>query len=354
MPCIRTISDYLRCRASRVWDLQEDALRHKLWLQEETLTERLLLRMAKDAEKHGFCVTMFNKRQEGGYKQKGGHGADWQWEWFLRTENCEKRAGLLLRIQAKRLLDNQKGGEYDIFDSKEPGSRQIDKLISNAKNKEHEQECKMPVYLFYNHGQVAGNKYFDSNSEYFGGDKNSKHQEQSFWGCAIASAHFVKKKKQNKLSEVIKGMVPWHCLVSKPGQFELGALVDSETVSLIEKIREKILPSDERTGLLQFQYQNRGFSPFNELTAFQNQFLSQELTNLQKLINLEKLTLSSRPKWSEYLDFQNGTVGKSLSSGKNEGPLQDYLRKHELAGVAELNFSNFQPQDEENPESIKG
>lgn len=64
---------YLRQRAASVWNHQSHAFDHGLALQEETLTEMLLLRMAQDHAKHGLSVKMFSKAEE------SVNGADWEW-----------------------------------------------------------------------------------------------------------------------------------------------------------------------------------------------------------------------------------------------------------------------------------
>ena len=58
------LRDYLRQRAAWVWNQQGHAFDHGLALQEETLTEMLLLRMARDHAKHGLTITMFTKAEE--------------------------------------------------------------------------------------------------------------------------------------------------------------------------------------------------------------------------------------------------------------------------------------------------
>ncbi|MFN4153498.1 MAG: hypothetical protein ACK4HF_02495 [Paracoccaceae bacterium] len=64
--------DYLRRRAAWVWNEQSHAFDHGLSLQEETLTEMLLLRMARDHETNGLTVKMFSKPEE------AINGADWE------------------------------------------------------------------------------------------------------------------------------------------------------------------------------------------------------------------------------------------------------------------------------------
>ena len=93
------IQPYLRDVASWVWHEQGAARHHGLKLQEETITETLLLRMARECQHLGLRVRMFNRIEEGGRKKttRVGNGADW--EWYVTTDYC--RVGF--RVQAKVL-----------------------------------------------------------------------------------------------------------------------------------------------------------------------------------------------------------------------------------------------------------
>lgn len=182
------LRNYLRQRAGWVWREQARAFSHGLSLQEETLTEMLLLRMAQDHAAHGLSVTMFNKHVE------GINGADW--EWIIRTPACE----ISLRVQAKRLFHANTGKEYGGLD---PKSSQVDKLIKQAGS------C-IPVYVFYNHEYGINSALLDQGAE-------PPYRGRSFWGCAIAGAHAVKKANSNSLKDIKKIMKPWHHLVSAQG-----------------------------------------------------------------------------------------------------------------------------------------
>jgi hypothetical protein len=157
-------------------------------LQEETLTEMLLLRMARDQAKHGLKVTMFNKTEE------GINGADW--EWIVRTSFCE----MGLRIQAKRMYHKDKLQDYGGLD---PNLLQAGKLINNA-------GTSIPLYVFFNHDQGKNSKLLH------GGDE-SPYRGRSYWGCSIACAKKVKVEKSNKLIDLKKHMKPWHHLLTKSG-----------------------------------------------------------------------------------------------------------------------------------------
>ncbi len=183
-----SIRDYLRQRAGWVWNEQGHAFRRGLGLQEETLTEMLLLRMAKDQARYGLHVRMFTKPEE------KLNGADW--EWFIRTTSCS----LGLRVQAKRLYNRATKKDYGGLD---PTSGQVDKLIAMA-GRNH------PVYVFFNHDHGMNSASFRSGGE-------PGYRGRSFWGCTVANAHKVKAAKSNSLKKLRPVMKPWHHLVQPSG-----------------------------------------------------------------------------------------------------------------------------------------
>lgn len=181
---------YLRLLAGRIWHDQDDAFHHGLTLQEETLTETLLLKMAKDFSPLGLEVLMFNKGQE------GKNGADW--EWFFDGPECS----VGFRIQAKVLMRGEGSpGKYAQL-GKPAGQTQ--KLIDEAKK-----SGLNPIYIFYNHRWVQDHHLFGPSvqPDWFG---------RSCWGCSVATADFVqgirgpKPSGGRSLATVIKGSRPWH------------------------------------------------------------------------------------------------------------------------------------------------
>lgn len=192
MPAAITLRDYLRRRAAWVWNEQGHAFKHGLALQEETITELLLLRMARDHGKHGLNVTMFTKADE------AKNGADW--EWVVRTPNCE----VGLRIQAKRLYHRSKSSDYGGLD---PSSPQADKLIKRAGS-------RIPLYVFFNHDHGTRSKLLNGGGEY-------PYRGRSYWGCSIACAKKVKATHSNKLADLKKHMKPWHRLLTPSGKCNL-------------------------------------------------------------------------------------------------------------------------------------
>jgi hypothetical protein len=182
------IRDYLSRRARWIWEIQSRAFRHGLSLQEETLTEILLLRMADERAAHGLTVTLFNKQAE------AVNGADW--EWIIQTPDCE----IGLRVQAKRLYKHGTGQDYGGL---KPGSPQVDKLIDQAGS-------FIPVYVFYNHGHGTSSSLLKAEGKHL-------HRHRYFWGCSVASAHAVKAVNSNRLKDLLKVMKPWHHLVTETG-----------------------------------------------------------------------------------------------------------------------------------------
>lgn len=243
MAVVSGLRDYLRHRAGWVWREQARAFSHGLSLQEETLTEMLLLRMAHDHASHGLTVTMFNKYQE------GLNGADW--EWIIRTPSCE----IGLRVQAKRLFHSATGKEYGGLD---PKSSQVDKLIKQAGS-------SIPVYVFYNHELGTNSALLKEGGE-------APYRGRSFWGCAVAGAHAVKKANSNSLKVLQKIIKPWHHLVTDKGACGVAAalgvspdyLKDTMPASrreLVERIRDtdfmlKYLADHELAGAAVIDFQD--------------------------------------------------------------------------------------------------
>jgi hypothetical protein len=182
---------YMRQLAGHVWNEQAAAHSYGLSLQEETLTEFLLLEMARTLSPLGLRVDMFNKRREGGVKKDGviAEGADWEW-YIDYGSNC----GAMFRVQAKKLYRSPNAiGQYGGF---KPNDKQIDDLIHRAVGGN-------PIYVFYNHPDVLDHALFGSTRQpdFFG---------RSCWGCSVTTAKFMKHAPDNKLATIKKGSVPWH------------------------------------------------------------------------------------------------------------------------------------------------
>lgn len=221
----------LRSLARWVWEIQGEACsgRYKntgLVIHEETITEMLLLRCVRVARgrqpgggKRGripsfgvasflsrrgrssftaFDVKMFSKAEEGGRKEKGGNGADW--EWLFKVGDCE----FGFRVQAKRLYKNS---GYDGFGG---NNKQNNDLIAQAQT-----SGLIPVYVFYNHG-------FGRDSHLFGGGSfiGGYSRRRSDWGCSVAHAECVRnvhthnkannKGRKGQVADIFPHMLPWN------------------------------------------------------------------------------------------------------------------------------------------------
>ena len=227
---------YMRQLAGWVWNEQAAAHSFKLSLQEETITEILLLEMARTLSPLGLQVRMFSKRQEGGVTKKTetslpdgsivvvekvvvpAEGADW--EWFVNgIGGCMAS----FRVQAKKLYRDipEDSGRYRGF---KPSGKQIQDLIVRASAVNSN-----PIYVFYNHPNILDNNLFGASRQpdYFGRD---------CWGCSVTTAQFMKHATSNKMSAIQPGTVPWHRFFGigapcRPAKImkEIGKLLPSDT-----------------------------------------------------------------------------------------------------------------------------
>lgn len=180
-PRANSIRPYLRRLAGWTWNRQNDAKAHGLSLQEETLTEILLLQIANDWAGQGVRAKLFTRAQE------AVNGADW--EWFFQGRDC----AIGYRVQAKRLYASGRyQGEYGGHD---PAGSQSSKLIGQAASR-----GMYPIYIFYNH----------SSSSAFTQTHPGNFRKPSYWGCSFASAQSVKKANSRSPKVLIKHMRPWH------------------------------------------------------------------------------------------------------------------------------------------------
>lgn len=186
---VKPLRVYLRSLSGWAWNKQGHAYRYGrgLCLQEETITEMLLLRLALDSKRYGIRVRMYNKRQEKKI------GADW--DWVIKTNHCRHR----LRVQAKRLYHSSTGADYGGLSLR---NSQHSRLISRARKKR-----RTPVYVFYNHD-------FGLRSHLFTPQASSEFRGRSHWGCGISHAKHV---QSNSLVDLISNMKPWHDLICVNG-----------------------------------------------------------------------------------------------------------------------------------------
>ncbi len=178
---MKALRDAMRREAGRIWREKARAARLGLFLNEETITESILLNLATAFHGRGLSVRLFTKAAE---KR---NGADWE---FLFIQGAETVG---LRVQAKRLFPS---GAYN---SLKPGGHQISTLIKKATN------C-FPVYVFYNDAPA----YPLTVSPFCA---CSKYRAPSYLGCTLAPAEAIGRVSSNSAS-ALKGMaIPWHCLL---------------------------------------------------------------------------------------------------------------------------------------------
>jgi len=208
------IRPYLRALSGWAWNRQNDAKTHGLSLQEETLTEMLLLRIAKDCKSLGLQVKMFTRHEE---KR---NGADW--EWFVKGQRCS----IGYRIQAKRLYHaGPLRGQYGGHDPKGP---QTAKLIKDAGTN------NIPIYIFYNH----------SSTTVFGGRRSRGFRGPSYWGCSYASASSVKAANSRKPSDLVTHMHPWHELFNHCILAQKKAAETAASANILRADGREAIPSD--------------------------------------------------------------------------------------------------------------
>lgn len=137
----KKICKYIKDTSRYIWSKIEDSKAVDVKIQEETVTETILINIAKDLYPYTKIKT-FHKNEE------GINGADW--EWYIRIKEGEDTEGLWLGmiVQAKILNDNAKNPSYDSLWKIDDKTKkyQFEKLLNTAYEKE-----LLPIYCFYNH-----------------------------------------------------------------------------------------------------------------------------------------------------------------------------------------------------------
>jgi hypothetical protein len=166
---------------------------HGVKLQEETITEDLLLDIA--IRLPAMAVQTFTHHQE------SRNGADWQWEWWF-----EGRQWFGLRVQAKllkRLSASRLG--YDLgYLSGSNGNRQVDLLIDEAKK-----SAAHAAYVLYNGP--------DLDLSQFSWQCDRLPSSEAFFGVSLLPATVARDLvDKNTVDVAAVGAVsrPWSCLVS--------------------------------------------------------------------------------------------------------------------------------------------
>lgn len=208
--------------ASRVWHVIPDAYHRGLHYGEETITDEILLRLARRHPSEVW-IKPSTKWEEGKLT-----GADWEW-WI-----GQKKWWFRMRVQAKRI--RQPAFTYPELLRKHPrgATRQINRLIrAAAASKQY------PLYCFYNHVP-------DPPSHANGcGRKPLTHH---FWGCTIADAYAVREllwKGAKSFQDLYHIMLPWSCLVCCPN----GNLLADKAFRVAQILREHANPKKVDAGL---------------------------------------------------------------------------------------------------------
>jgi hypothetical protein len=176
---MKPLRDAIRREAGRVWREKAQAEGLGLFVNEESITETMLLNLATTFQGSGLFVRPFSKAQE---KR---NGADWEL-WFIQGANA-----VGLRVQAKRLFPSGK------YDSLKPTGSQIATLIKRAG------KC-FPVYVFYNDPSTYRHLLPICAC---GG-----YRAPSYRGCTLSPAARVALAANNSASSIQAISVPWHCM----------------------------------------------------------------------------------------------------------------------------------------------
>ncbi len=177
---MKELRDAMRREAGWVWRAMARAASLGVFLNEETITETVLFRLAEAAQGRGFLVFPFTKPEE------TKNGADWEF-WFAFGP---KLVGL--RVQAKRLY---RSGRYDKL---EPTGKQIDHLIARA-------GICVPIFVFYNDA--------DNSSHLCKECECPDYRSPTYHGCVVALAEEVRKTASNDPRQMSDFTIPWHCML---------------------------------------------------------------------------------------------------------------------------------------------
>lgn len=185
--------------AQGVWQRRGAAKSARMFFNEETITETMLLDLSQSYPGQ-VTIIQYNKYEE------GKTGADWAWT-FLSSDGKENQPML---VQAKRLdnADNDYLGLDRTIGGKPGNDLQIDTLIATAK------KLGIPaVYAFYNH--LSNKSRLRSACASL---LSLQMPVDDAWGIAFASAEAVKQSLPD-ISFNIHHMhsIPFHCLLCSWG-----------------------------------------------------------------------------------------------------------------------------------------
>jgi hypothetical protein len=177
---MKVLRDALRREAGWIWNQKARAEALGLFLNEETITETILLHLAAQFHGGNLIVSPFTKAEE------TKNGADWEF-WFVQG----KRA-VGLRVQAKRLFP---AGNYTSW---RPSGAQTKKLIANSA------DC-FPIFAFYNDAKAFSPVSPICSCE--------NYKAPSYRGCVLVPAGVAQSFKKNDALTIAKNAIPWHCLL---------------------------------------------------------------------------------------------------------------------------------------------
>jgi hypothetical protein len=192
----------MRREAGRIWRDKARAEELNLFMNEETITETLLLNLAKRFQGNTVRVRPFTKAEE------TKNGADWEF-WFVQGQRC-----IGLRVQAKRLFPSAK------YDSLDPSGPQTDKLMSQSK------DC-FPVFVLCN-----DRKFYRCTIPKC---RCNNHRGDSYLGCTTASAYTVANWNNTDAAKLAPYTIPWHCLLC-PKRSSHGASLPEVALSCLNAL----------------------------------------------------------------------------------------------------------------------
>ncbi len=218
-------------RAQETWNLRSEAKRWCLPLNEESMTELLLLNLKRHYPSR-ITIQPFNKHEE------AKTGGDWSWTFISHDRKWSQS----MLVQAKRLDDLDHC--YTKIDYRigrkttngKPRIRQIDQLIKTGKKQK-----QVPIYFFYNH--LSDPSCIPSNC---GTLHNSKRLLPNSWGISFASAISVRKHLPDKrFDQHKKYSFPFHCLLCSQGYGDSPVRRPKGSPGVVAEMMSRLFSEDE-------------------------------------------------------------------------------------------------------------
>lgn len=186
--------------ACKVWQDMSDAKQFGMPRNEETVTEELLLSLAREHQGRGLSVKAYTKQEE------ATTGGDWAF-WFSDLRGL----GIGARIQAKRLFS--RSGRYEsLFHQSDAQKKQGKPTPNQCQTILDYQDGLIPIYIFYNSDALLKSlllpfyRYWPYYLFFY--------FRSAAWGISAASALAVKQANWGKNNKPVDFfMAPWHCLV---------------------------------------------------------------------------------------------------------------------------------------------